>query len=131
MPLNWGIFLGKTMNDNVALFAATLLHSATNTHFFHWSTDSYAKHKALRSYYDNIVDLVDAYVEAYMGCYDQITEFPNVYHQPKDPIKYLQSLQKFIKEARNDLPQDEQLCNLIDAIADLVDSTTYKLRFLK
>jgi len=44
---------------------------------------------------------------------------------------YLQSLQKFIKEARNDLPEDEQLCNLMDAIADLVDSTTYKLRFLK
>jgi hypothetical protein len=37
----------------------------------------------------------------------------------------------FIKEARKDLPQDEQLCNLVDAIADLVDSTTYKLRFLK
>jgi len=119
------------MNDNVALFAATLLHSATNTHFFHWSTDSYSKHKALGNYYDEIVDLVDDYVEAYMGCYEQITTFPNVYHQPKDPVKYLQSLQKFIKEARNDLPQDEQLCNLVDAIADLVDSTTYKLRFLK
>jgi hypothetical protein len=119
------------MKDNVALFAATLLHSATNTHFFHWSTDSYAKHKALRSYYDGIVDLVDDYVEAYMGCYDQIKEFPSVYHQPKDAVKYLQSLQTFIKEARTDLPQDEQLCNLVDAIADLVDSTTYKLRFLK
>jgi hypothetical protein len=119
------------MNDNVAMFAATMLHSATNTHFFHWSTDSYSKHKALRSYYDDIVPLVDDYVEAYMGCYDKITKFPSVYHQPKDPLAYLQSLQKFIKEARKDLPEDEQLCNLMDAIADLVDSTTYKLRFLK
>lgn len=119
------------MNDNVALFAATLLHSATNTHFFHWSTDSYAKHIALGDYYDGIVELTDAYVEAYMGAYEQITSFPDVYHKPKDPIKYLQSLQKFIKEARNDLPKDEQLCNLVDAIADLVDSTTYKLRYLK
>jgi hypothetical protein len=119
------------MGENVALFAATLLHSATNAHFAHWSTDSYAKHIALNEYYDEIVDLVDAYVEAYMGCYDKITNFPSVYHQPKDPVKYMQSLQKFIKEARKDLPQDEQLCNLIDAIADLVDSTAYKLRFLK
>jgi competence CoiA-like predicted nuclease len=119
------------MNDNVAMFAATLLHSATNTHFFHWSTDSYAKHKALGTYYDEIVDLTDAYVEAYMGAYEQIKTFPSVYHQPKDPLKYLQSLQKFVKEARQDLPQDEQLCNLVDAIADLIDSTTYKLRFLK
>ena len=119
------------MKDNVALFAATLLHSATNTHFFHWNTDSFSKHMALGTYYDEIVDLVDAYVEAYMGCYDKIDQFPSIYHQPKDPIKYLQSLQTFIKEARQDLPQDEQLCNLVDAIADLVDSTTYKLRFLK
>ena len=119
------------MNDNVALFAATMLHSATNTHFFHWSTDSYSKHMALAEYYDGIVELTDAYVEAYMGCYEKITKFPTVYHQPTEPLAYLVSLQKFIKEARNDLPEDEQLCNLLDAIADLVDSTTYKLRFLK
>jgi hypothetical protein len=119
------------MNDNVAMFAATLLHSATNTHFFHWSTDSFSKHMALGEYYDGIVDLTDAYVEAYMGAYDKITTFPSIYHQPKEPLKYLQSLQKFVKEARQDLPQDEQLCNLVDAIADLIDSTTYKLRFLK
>jgi hypothetical protein len=86
---------------------------------------------ALGEYYDGIVDLTDAYVEAYMGAYDKITKFPSVYHQPKEPLAYLQSLQTFVKEARADLPQDEQLCNLIDAIADLIDSTTYKLRFLK
>ena len=119
------------MKDNVALFAATMLHSATNTHFFHWSTNSYSQHKALRSYYDGIVPLVDDYVEAFSGAYEQIKSFPSTYHQPKDPVKYLQGLQKFISEARKDLPQDEQLCNLVDAIADLVDSTTYKLRFLK
>ena len=86
---------------------------------------------ALGEYYDGIVELTDAYVEAYMGAYDKITKFPSVYHQPKEPLAYLQSLQTFVKEARTDLPQDEQLCNLIDAIADLIDSTTYKLRFLK
>jgi hypothetical protein len=85
----------------------------------------------LGEYYDGIVELTDAYVEAYMGAYDKITKFPSVYHQPKEPLAYLQSLQTFVKEARADLPQDEQLCNLIDAIADLIDSTTYKLRFLK
>ena len=119
------------MGENVALFAATLLHSATNAHFAHWSTNSYAEHIALGDYYDEIVDLVDAYVEAYQGAYEQIKSFPSAFHQPKDIVKYLQSLQKFVKEARNDLPEDEQLCNLVDAIADLIDSTTYKLRFLK
>ena len=90
------------MTESVALFAATLLHSATNTHFFHWETNSFSEHKALGKYYEEIVDLVDSYVETYMGCYEQIKSFPNVYHQPKDALKYLESLKKFVDEATND-----------------------------
>ena len=116
--------------EKCALFAATLLHSATNTHFFHWSTDSFSKHMALGAYYDGIVDLVDQFVEAYMGKYGKITKFPNVYHQPKEPISYIESLIRFVGEARQDLPQDSELQNLIDEIADLLNSTAYKLRFL-
>ena len=119
------------MNENMALFAATLLHSATNTHFFHWSTDSYSKHKALGNYYDAIVDLTDDLVETYMGCYEQITTFPSTYHQPKEPVKYLESLKNFVDAARKDLPQETQIQNIIDEIAQLIDSTLYKLRFLR
>jgi hypothetical protein len=119
------------MNDNMALFAATMLHSATNTHFFHWSTDSFSKHMALGTYYDNIVELTDNLVEAYMGCYSKITTFPSVYHQPKEAVKYLESLKNFVNDARKDLPQESQIQNIIDEIAQLIDSTLYKLRFLK
>ena len=117
--------------ENCALFVATLLHSATNTHFFHWSTDSYSKHIALGEYYDGIVELTDAFAEAYMGKYGKFTAFPSVYHQPKEPVKYLESLQNFVTDARQDLPQDSDLQNLIDGIADLINTTTYKLKFLK
>ena len=117
--------------ENCALFVATLLHSATNTHFFHWSTDSYSKHIALGEYYDGIVELTDSFAEAYMGKYGKFTAFPSVYHQPKDPLKYLESLQNFVTDARQDLPQDSELQNLIDEIADLINTTTYKLKFLK
>ena len=117
--------------ENCALFVATLLHSATNTHFFHWTTDSYSKHIALGEYYDGIVELTDAFAEAYMGKYGKFTAFPSVYHQPKEPVKYLESLQNFVTDARQDLPQDSDLQNLIDGIADLINTTTYKLKFLK
>lgn len=117
--------------EKCALFAATLLHSATNTHFFHWSTDSYAKHKALRQYYDGIVPLVDQLIESYMGKYGKITQFPSVYHQPKDPVNYLKALQGFVAESRANLPKDSELMNLVDEIADLINSTTYKLVNLK
>jgi DNA-binding ferritin-like protein len=120
-----------TETANVAMFAATMLHSATNTHFFHWSTDSFSKHMALGSYYDEIVPLVDDLVEAYMGCYEQIKTFPSVYHQPKEAVKYLESLKSFVDDARQDLPKESQIQNIVDEIAQLIDSTCYKLKYLK
>ena len=119
------------MNENVALFAATLLHSSTNTHFFHWSTNSYSQHKALGNFYEDIIELVDDYVEAYMGCYEQIKKFPSVYHQPKEPLAYLESLKKFVAEANNDLPKEQELVNIVAEIQQLIDSTIYKLKYLK
>lgn len=119
------------MTENMALFLATLLHSSTNAHFAHWSTDSYAKHKALGHYYEDIIDLVDSLAESYMGCYEQIKSFPSTYNMPKDPVKYMEALSKFVKDARQDLPQESQIQNIIDEIAQLIDATLYKLRFLK
>ena len=119
------------MNETVGMFAATLLHSATNAHFFHFSTESYSKHKALGKYYESIVDLVDSYVEAYMGCYEQIKAFPNVYHLPKDPLKYIESLKSFVEEANKDLPKEQELVNIVAEIQQLIDSTIYKLKYLK
>jgi len=119
------------MTESVALFAATLLHSATNTHFFHWSTNSFSQHKALQKYYEGIVDFVDSYIETYMGCYEQIKSFPSVYHQPKDALKYLESLKKFVEEATTDLPNEQALVNILANIAELIDTTIYKLKYLK
>lgn len=86
---------------------------------------------ALGTYYDEVVDLVDALAEAYFGCYGKITSFPDTSHMPTDPLKYMESLQQFVKEARTDLPQESQFVQLIDNIAELLDTTVYKLKFLK
>ena len=45
--------------QDMATFALTLLHSGTNAHLLHLQTDSFAKHKALGEYYEEIIDLVD------------------------------------------------------------------------
>jgi hypothetical protein len=113
-----------------ALFTLTLLHSATNAHLMHFKTRSFSEHMALGTYYDEIVDLVDSLVESYQGLYGIVEDYPNVYHSPKDPVKYFESLQRFVADARQDLPQDSELQNIIDEIADLINSTTYKLKFL-
>jgi DNA-binding ferritin-like protein len=118
------------MNEEVAEFVAQLLHSSTVTHFMHWSTTSYAKHVALGEYYVQIVDLVDEFAESYMGKYDQLKKFPDEFHTEKDPVKYLEGMKEFVEESREELPQNTELQNLVDEIADLINSTLYKLRFL-
>jgi len=119
------------MEDESSEFIAAMLHSGTVAHFMHLSTDSFSVHQALNTYYNEIIDLVDQYAEAYMGRYGQIKKWPQEFHNAKEPVKYLESLKDFVEESRKDLPQDSELQNLVDEIADLINSTLYKLRFLK
>ena len=118
--------------EEFALFAVTLLHSSTNTHLEHWSTNSYSQHIALGDFYSEIIDATDELVETYMGIYGQIKNFPDTYHKPTGtPLEYLKSLQNFVKEARVNLPKDSEIVQLVDNIAQLIDTTIYKLQFLK
>lgn len=119
------------MEKYVTNFLLALLHSGTNTHLMHWATDSYAQHVALGTYYDSIIDLVDAYAEAYMGKYGQLKKFPSEYHQHDDPVRYLVSVNKFVGDVRGKLPQDPELNQLVDNIQELLDTTIYKLKYLK
>lgn len=114
-----------------AQFVAVLLHSATATHFLHLQSQSYAQHVALAEYYDAIVDLADKWAEAYQGAYDRITTYPSDFALAKDPVQYLQTIKRYVDAHRKELPSDTALQNIVDEIVDLIDSTLYKLRFLK
>jgi hypothetical protein len=48
-----------------------------------------------------------------------------------EPVKYLTQIKDFVDDIRKDLPSESQLQNIVDEIADQIDSTLYKLRFLK
>ena len=45
------------------------------THSVHLNTRSYAKHKALQKFYENIIDLADGFAEAYQGRHGLIGRF--------------------------------------------------------
>ncbi len=118
-------------NESAAAFVSVLFHSATVTHFMHLQTKSFAQHMALGEYYDAIVELADKWAEAYQGCYDIITNYPKDFHLASEPVKYLTQIKDFVDDIRKDLPSESQLQNIVDEIADQIDSTLYKLRFLK
>jgi hypothetical protein len=116
-------------HKDAAEFVGVLLHSATATHFLHLQTASYAAHKALGHYYENIVDLSDKYAEAYQGHYGIIplSDYPDGFKVQKDAAEYANSLLTFVKGIRGDLPKDTDLQNIIDEIVGEIASLSYKL----
>jgi hypothetical protein len=128
----------KEFKDNVStdvavnVFALMCLHAITNNHINHWRAKTFSIHSALGEFYSELQDRIDDFVEAYMGKYGVLEDYQEFYALPsKDPIEELELLSNFVKELRTKLPQDSELQNLIDEIADLIDSTLYKVRFLK
>jgi Tfp pilus assembly protein PilO len=58
--------------------------------------------------------------------------FPLSYHGPNpDSLQELVTLKEYVEQERQGLPQDSEIQNLIDEIAQSIDSTIYKLKFLK
>jgi DNA-binding ferritin-like protein len=113
-----------------AEFVQTLLHAATNTHILHWQTKSYAEHVALGAFYTELPDLVDKVAEAIMGKYDMTFIFKDNYYSPAANAKAeLESLKEYVADERQELPQDSEIQNEIDNIANLINSTLYLLRF--
>ena len=113
-------------------FLLICFHARTNAHVLHLTTRSYAVHKALNEFYDEIVDLADSFAEAYIGSYGLI-EFPETPYEPHtDALKLLDELDDSIDGVRDTLNKgDTHLMSILDEIAALVASTRYKLRFLK
>lgn len=119
--------------DPVMQFVMCLLHSVTNAHILHLSTASYSTHQELGNFYAEIGDLVDGFVEAFQGKYGLLTDYKSDYAVPTNPIDYMNYLKAEVEKLRRDpkFPQDSELQNEVDNIANLINSTLYKLRFLK
>ncbi len=126
-------FSVEKQSDPVMQFTMCLLHSVTNAHILHLTTKSYAEHKALEDYYTEIGDLVDGFVEAFQGKYGLLHDFTADYALPGQPVAYMTYLKEEVETLRRSekFPQDSELQNTVDEIAQLIDSTLYKLRFLK
>lgn len=121
------------MNKEAAAnFVVRLLHAVTDAHIMHLQSRSYSEHMALGALYEGLGDLIDGFTEAYQGKYGLIEEYPDGYISPsKDVLAEITDLNETIKSMRQELPQDSELQNIIDEIVSLIDSTIYKLRFLK
>lgn len=123
----------KVDGSVVAQFASTMLNAVTIAHMLHFQSTSYAEHMALGSFYDDLSGLIDDFVEQYQGEYEVlISGYSTSFKLPEDPLTWLNGLCDYIERVRrgDNFPQYSPLQNKVDEIAELVDQTRYKLRFL-
>jgi DNA-binding ferritin-like protein len=113
------------------------LESVTSIHKLHLKITgpgSFAAHLALGDFYDKIGDLADSIVESYQGCTEKILPIPQV-----DPMKvesvdqalqFLRNMYKKVNEIQATC-QHSEINNELDNVKTLINSTKYKLIFLK
>jgi hypothetical protein len=122
----------KEAQITVGEYFLTLFHSGTNTHLLHLQSRNYSQHKALQKFYESIIDLVDSLVEAYQGKNQTIVEYPAGYKPPvSDALTELKSISDYVIANRGIVGNDTELQNITDEIQQLIDSTIYRLTFLK
>lgn len=100
---------------------------------FHWQTESYAQHKAFGKAYEEFDDLIDTFVETYIGKYgkvkakltynielDNLTDSYMTYIN--DYITYLLSLNNEL-----DSSKDSDLLNIRDEMLTVLNRLKYLL----
>jgi chloramphenicol O-acetyltransferase len=114
-------------------FVGTLFLARDVAHSVHLNTRSFAKHSALNSFYDEIIELADKFAEAYQGRHGLIGPISLM------SAKKTTNIIEFLKDSMNDIEKmrydvceknDTPIQNIIDEIIGLYLSTLYKLQFL-
>jgi glycerophosphoryl diester phosphodiesterase len=118
---------------NASQLVGHLFLSRNVAHSVHLNTRSFAKHSALQTFYDEIVDLTDKFAEAYQGRHGLIGPIAvPAAKKTTNIVEFLQAAMTEVEEARYEVCEktDTPIQNIIDEIVGLYLSTLYKLKFL-
>lgn len=114
-------------------FIGALFLARDVAHSVHLNTRSFSKHSALGDFYDRIIDLADAFAEAYQGRHGLIGPIKLMSaHKTTNIVDFLESSLAEIEDMRYKVAkkEDTTLQQLIDNIIELYLTTLYKLKFL-
>ena len=118
---------------NCANFVGILFLGRDVAHSVHLNTRSYAKHVALNTFYDEIVDFADKFAEAYQGRHGLIGPISLMNAgKTSNILEFMQDQVDEIEKCRYEVcdKTETALQNIIDEIVGLYLSTIYKLKFL-
>jgi chloramphenicol O-acetyltransferase len=114
-------------------FVGHLFLARDVAHSVHLNTRSFYKHKALRHFYNNILDLTDKFAEAYQGRHGLIGPITLMSAKKTGNIvEFLEDSLATVEKTRYEVckKDDTPLQNIIDEIVGQYLSTIYKLKFL-
>ena len=99
---------------------------------FHWQTDSYAQHKAFGKIYESLDDLVDSFVEKYMGTFGRSKPTTTFVLELK-PLSQsnvdiaIQHFIDYLKDMDNQISDNTDLLNIRDEILGEIHQLKYLL----
>lgn len=100
---------------------------------FHWQTESFAKHKAFGKAYEDLDELIDTFVETFMGKFGrskptvtfQITLKPLANDGVVESV--LTSFEQYLISMSGELSSEPDLLNIRDSILGEVNHIRYRL----
>lgn len=128
---------GSSLDTMTAACATEMMNAAISFHKLHLKVTgegSFAAHKALGEFYEGLHDHADTLVEGYQGVAEKILSYTDMPIRTLDTVAdgvgYLRDMYNSINKLQGMLPYSE-IVNNLDLVKDSINSTKYKLLFLK
>jgi hypothetical protein len=128
---------GSSLDNMTAACATEMMNAAVSFHRLHLKIKgdgSYAAHKALGDFYDGLHGHADTLVEGYQGATEKLLSYKDMpirtLDSTADAVGYLRDMYNSINKLQGMLPYSE-IVNNLDLVKDAINSTKYKLLFLK
>ena len=128
---------GSSLDTMTAACATEMMNAAISFHRLHLKVTgdgSYAAHKALGEFYEGLHGHADTLVEGYQGIAEKLLKYTDMpirtLDTTADAVGYLRDLYNTINKLQGMMPYSE-IVNNLDLVKDSINSTKYKLLFLK
>jgi hypothetical protein len=128
---------GSSLDTMTAACATEMMNAATSFHRLHLRVTgegSYSAHKALNKFYDGLHGHADTLIEGYQGVTEKLLSYTDMpirtLDTVADGVAYLRDMYNSINKLQGMMPYSE-IVNNLDLVKDAINSTKYKLLFLK
>jgi DNA-binding ferritin-like protein len=128
---------GSSLDNMTASLSTEMMNAAISFHRLHLKVKgdgSYAAHKALGDFYEGLHDQADTLVEGYQGVTEKLLSYKDgpirTLDNTADAVSYLRDMYNMVSKLQAMMPYSE-IVNNLDLVKDSINSTKYKLIFLK